>query len=83
MATGGEIELAELEWEPRRVHEPEPRSAGSRAHVYVLAGKLIAGPVEHVTELAAGDYATFPIDVPHLYEARRSPARALVLTLVA
>ncbi len=81
--TGGEIELAELEWEPRRVHEPGPRSAGSRAHVYVLAGKLIAGPVERVTELAAGDYAAFPIDVPHLYETRRSPARALVLTQVA
>ncbi len=79
----GELALAELEWEPRRMHEPEPRSPGSRAHVYVVAGKLIAGPVERVTELAAGDYAAFPIDVPHLYETRRSPARALVLSQVA
>ena len=80
---GGTVEVTELEWEPRHVDEPEPRSAGSRAHVFVLAGKLIAGPVERVTELAAGDYAAFPIDVPHLFETRRQPARALVLTQVA
>jgi transcriptional regulator with XRE-family HTH domain len=80
---GGAVELAELEWDARQVEEPEPRSAGSRAHVYVLAGKLIAGPVERVTELAAGDYAAFPIDVPHVYETRRQPARALIASHVA
>jgi transcriptional regulator with XRE-family HTH domain len=73
-------ELAEVAWEPRRVHEPDVKPAGSRTHVYVLAGKLIAGPVERVTELGAGDYAAFPVDVPHLFETRRQPARALVAT---
>jgi len=33
-----------------------------------------------VTELGAGDYASFPADVPHVYESGRHPARALVLT---
>ena len=47
---------------------------------YVLEGKLIAGPVERVTELSAGDYASFPVDAPHLFEAGRKPARALLLT---
>lgn len=75
-------ELAELAWEPRQLDEPDLRPAGSRAHVYVLAGKLIAGPVERVTELDAGDYAVFPIDVPHLFETRRQPARALLATHV-
>ena len=46
----------------------------------MLEGKLIAGPVERVTELAAGDYASFPIDVPHVYETERTGARALVLS---
>jgi quercetin dioxygenase-like cupin family protein len=46
----------------------------------VLQGKLITGPVELSTELAAGDYASFPTDVPHLYEAGRTPARALVIS---
>jgi quercetin dioxygenase-like cupin family protein len=58
----------------------EPATAGTRAGVYVLEGKLIAGPVERVTELAAGDYASFPVDVPHLFETERIRARALVLT---
>lgn len=74
--------LVEVSLEARQAHEPEPNAAGSRAHVYVLHGKLIAGPVERITELGAGDYASFPIDVPHVYESRRQPARALVLTQV-
>jgi quercetin dioxygenase-like cupin family protein len=53
---------------------------GNRAGVYVLEGKLIAGPVERVTELGTGDYASFPVDVPHLYETERHRARALVFT---
>ena len=42
-------------------------------------GKLIAGPVERITELGPGDYASFPTDVPHMYEAGQSAARALLL----
>jgi quercetin dioxygenase-like cupin family protein len=48
--------------------------------VYVRAGRLIAGPVERHTELAAGDYASFPADVPQVYEAARHSVRALLLT---
>jgi transcriptional regulator with XRE-family HTH domain len=77
------IALSERAWEPRQTDEPEPRPAGSRAGVYVLEGKLIAGPVERVTELSAGDYASFPIDVPHVYETGRAAARALLLTFGA
>jgi quercetin dioxygenase-like cupin family protein len=48
--------------------------------VLVLEGRLIAGPVERITELTAGDYASFPTDVPHVYEAGRQAARALLLS---
>jgi transcriptional regulator with XRE-family HTH domain len=74
------VALSERVWEPHQVEEAEPASAGSRAGVYVLEGKLIAGPAERVTELGTGDYASFPIDVPYLYETERRRARALVLT---
>jgi transcriptional regulator with XRE-family HTH domain len=73
-------DFSELALEPNQLDEPEPRTAGSRAHVYVLRGKLIAGPVEHPSELGAGDYASFPVDVAHAFESRRQPARALLLT---
>jgi transcriptional regulator with XRE-family HTH domain len=74
------VELVERAWRARQSDEREPRPAGTRAGVYVLDGKLIAGPVERVTELEAGDYASFPVDVPHVYETERAGARALVIT---
>jgi len=74
------VALSERAWGPHELEEPEPAGAGTRAGVYVLEGKLIAGPVERVTELARGDYASFQIDVPHLFETERTAARALVLT---
>lgn len=74
------IDLSVRAWEPRQLDEPELGPAGMRAGVYVLEGKLIAGPVERVTELSPGDYASFPVDVPHVYETGRAAARALILT---
>jgi transcriptional regulator with XRE-family HTH domain len=77
------VALSERAWDPHQLEEVEPATPGTRAGVYVLEGKLIAGPVERVTELAAGDYASFPVDVPHLFETERGRARALVLTYAA
>jgi transcriptional regulator with XRE-family HTH domain len=74
------VELSERLWPPRQLDEHEPGQTGTRAGVYVLEGKLIAGPVERVTELTNGDYASFPTDVPHVFETERTGARALVLT---
>ncbi|HEV3047540.1 MAG TPA: XRE family transcriptional regulator [Solirubrobacteraceae bacterium] len=73
------VEAAELVLAAGRRCEAPPRAGGTRAHVYVRSGKLIAGPSERQTELARGDYASFPADVPHVYEAPREPARALLL----
>jgi transcriptional regulator with XRE-family HTH domain len=78
-ALDGQTELGEVHLPARQAREEEPRAAGARAQLVVLQGKLIAGPVERVSELVVGDYASFPTDVPHLYEAPRHAARALVL----
>jgi transcriptional regulator with XRE-family HTH domain len=74
------LEVAEIEVASGQNRESPPNRPGSRAHLFILAGKLIAGPVERSTELAAGDYASFPTDVPHLYATGRHPARALLLS---
>jgi transcriptional regulator with XRE-family HTH domain len=76
---GGETTVAELTIPARELRDIEAGTAGSRAHVYVLAGKLLTGPSERVTELDAGDYLSFPTDVPHIYETTRHPARMLIL----
>jgi transcriptional regulator with XRE-family HTH domain len=79
LAGDGAMRVSELSLPPGCARELHARAEGSRAHVFVLSGKLIAGPAERISELAAGDYASFPADVPHVYEAGRDPARALLL----
>jgi transcriptional regulator with XRE-family HTH domain len=74
------VMLSERVWKAHQLDEPALAPPGTRAGVYVLDGRLIAGPAERVTELTAGDYASFPVDVPHVYETERAGARALVLT---
>lgn len=76
----GSIHIAELVLPARHLHEAQPMTRGSRAHLYVIEGNLIAGPVEQNTELGAGDYASFPSDVPHVFETGRQAARALLLS---
>jgi transcriptional regulator with XRE-family HTH domain len=78
-ALGDGAEVSVISLGTREAHEVDALRTGSRACVYVLQGKLLAGPVERITELSAGDYASFPADVPHLYETRRHPARALLI----
>jgi transcriptional regulator with XRE-family HTH domain len=75
----GSLQIGELALAPAEVYEPPPRASGSRTAVLVLDGKLIAGPVERISELASGDYASFPTDTAHVYEAGRMAARALVI----
>jgi transcriptional regulator with XRE-family HTH domain len=75
----GSAEVFELSLPARHVHRMPARAAGARQGVIVLQGKLIAGPVERISELVTGDYASFPADVPHLYEAAGTAARLLVI----
>jgi transcriptional regulator with XRE-family HTH domain len=73
-------EVRELVLAARAAEHAKPGPAGTREAVYVLSGKLLAGPVERITELDAGDYASYPADVERTYEAGRRPVRALVIS---
>jgi transcriptional regulator with XRE-family HTH domain len=75
----GGLEILELALPPNDLVNRDPRAGGSREGLLVLEGKLIAGPSERISELGSGDYASFPADVPHLYETVGEPARVLVL----
>lgn len=78
--TPAALHLAELRVPANHSREAPAQPSGSRAHVFVLEGKLIAGPVERSTELGRGDYASFPTDIPHVYQTGRHGARALLLS---
>lgn len=81
LETTGGAELGEIVLEPCQSLERAPSPQGARACVYVLAGPLIAGPVERSTELDAGDAVSFPADHPYLYSTGRARARALQLLI--
>jgi transcriptional regulator with XRE-family HTH domain len=73
------LEVSELELAARESREADALAPGSRVALFILAGTLIAGPVERSTELGPGDYVSFPADVPHVFQTGRRAARALVL----
>ena len=74
----GSLDVYELELPARHVHELRSGKDGSRRSVLVLQGRLIAGPVERISELGVGDYMSFPADTPQLLEAGRTAVRVLV-----
>jgi transcriptional regulator with XRE-family HTH domain len=80
IAPAGTTEIAEIAFAPHQQLELPPRPPGTRGRVFVLAGQLTAGPVERISELAAGDYMAFPADVPHLLAAGARAARALLFS---
>jgi transcriptional regulator with XRE-family HTH domain len=82
IALEGSIEVEEISLPARQLRDIQSKPKGSRAHVYVLQGKVLAGPVERVSELGPGDYASFPADVAHVYETQRQPSVLLALALV-
>jgi quercetin dioxygenase-like cupin family protein len=49
-------------------------------HVVVGSGRLRCGPGRDQVELDPGDYATFPGDAPHRYEAH-APGTFAVLVM--
>jgi transcriptional regulator with XRE-family HTH domain len=81
LPAAGAGSLSELTLPGRHQQEEPALPAGSRIHLFVLEGTLIAGPAARYTELGTGDYISFPADVPHVLETIGGRgARALVLT---
>jgi transcriptional regulator with XRE-family HTH domain len=59
--------------------ERKPHSAGSRAHVVVARGTVVAGPPGRPVELGRGDYLSFPADRPHELSAAGRGAELLLV----
>ncbi|MGK5741993.1 helix-turn-helix domain-containing protein [Micromonospora sp. URMC 103] len=58
-----------IQLEPGAVRTADAHTPGSVEHVVVAAGGVRVGPESGQVELGPGDYATFPGDAPHRYEA--------------
>lgn len=62
---------------PSRV--ADAHSPGTMEHVFVISGRVRVGPEDAAIELASGDLASFPADVPHRYDTLEDGTRALLL----
>jgi transcriptional regulator with XRE-family HTH domain len=66
--------------EPGPPRDADSHIPGTVEHMIVTAGRWRAGPAGGEVELDVGDYARFPGDRPHTYEAL-SPGSAAVLVM--
>jgi transcriptional regulator with XRE-family HTH domain len=72
-----------LERAAEQATDPVPaHTTGSLHHIYVFSGKLRTGPVDDQVELAAGDFARFPADVPLRHTCLSDRAVAHVVTTI-
>lgn len=78
-ALQGRLDIRELRLPAGHIHEEPPAPGGSSVYLWIIEGTIIAGPAGRVSELAGGDYCSFPADVAHVYEAGRHGARVLLL----
>jgi transcriptional regulator with XRE-family HTH domain len=62
-----DIYLVELD--PGSLRKAEAHIPGSVEHMVVARGRVRTGPAAEPVELRPGDYAAFPGDVEHVYEA--------------
>ena len=70
------VEFYDNEIPPGGKEVSASHGVGAHEHVYVLAGRVLAGPVDAPVELGRGDYAAYPADRPHLWECiGKTPAR--------
>ena len=68
-----------MELEPGPAREADAHLPGSVEHMVVGGGRIVAGPAGETVELGPGDYAAFPGDVPHHYEALEPSWAVLVM----
>jgi transcriptional regulator with XRE-family HTH domain len=73
----GELVVAVFPADQRR--SADPHGPGVIEHLYVVEGKLEAGPTAEPVLLESGDYLRFPADSSHTYLALDKPATAVVL----
>ncbi|OLT13096.1 DNA-binding protein [Pseudonocardia sp. CNS-139] len=77
---GARRDLHLITGEPGPARDAHAHIPGTTEHLLVTAGRWRAGPAGAPVELGVGDYARFPGDRPHTYEALE-PASAAVLVM--
>jgi transcriptional regulator with XRE-family HTH domain len=73
------VEVYDLELRAGRTQRSQPHPAGVVEHLLVQSGRVRVGPESTPVELGPGDYARYPADVAHVYEALEPAAATLLI----
>lgn len=76
---GARRDIYRVHFEPGRIKHSQAHNAGTLEHLVVLHGAARVGPQDACIELGAGDYAVYPGDVPHSYEALEPDTLAVMI----
>ena len=76
---GARRDLHVMTAEPGTARDAHAHLPGTTEHVVVIAGRWRAGPPGAEVELGPGDYARFPGDRPHSYEALERGSSAVLV----
>ena len=66
---GARRDIFRLLVQPGEARVSEPHNPGTTEHIVLSTGRARVGPATEPLELRAGDYATYPGDAPHVFEA--------------
>lgn len=73
------IDILDVRLRAGSLRRSEPHAPGTVEHIYVHRGRLRVGPLEKVSDLEPGDYASFHGDEAHLYEAPEGDTEAIIV----
>lgn len=76
---GARRDVFTIHVQPGRAHLSEPHPPGTREHVILCSGRARLGPTAEPVELDAGDYAAYPADIRHVFEALDPDTTAVMI----
>ena len=76
---GARRDIYRLRVQPGAPRASEPHLPGSTEHMVISTGRALVGPVDAPVELGAGDYFTYPGDLPHVFEALEPDTTAVII----
>lgn len=75
---GVQRDLYRIVVQPGSPRMSEPHLPGTVEHIFICSGRAKLGPVGHLVDLSAGDYASYSADEPHLFEALQPDTTAVM-----
>lgn len=60
-----------------------PHAPGTREHLHIHSGHARVGPLDHPLDLGPGDYADYPADITHQYQAVGEAIAVATLSIIS